>query len=258
ASIDKALEHCSAHQPARIEQRWLDVTEISDPKAAASMLDGLDAVIVPGGFGTRGVEGKIEAVRHCRENGIPYLGICLGFQVAVIEYAQNVLGLDGATSTEFGGDGPFVISELPDQKEIEGLGGTMRLGAQDVALSPDSLASLLYQAESARERFRHRYEVEPEFIGRLTKAGLVFSGRHPVHAVMQALELPAAREPGDDRPVHPFFFATQFHPELTSRPLTPQPAFMGLVAAALKRKHGADTVRAPERWLHAPSAHQTV
>ncbi|MEL6498072.1 MAG: CTP synthase [Planctomycetota bacterium] len=258
ASIDKALEHCSAHQPARISQQWLDVTEISDPQAAVSMLGELDAVIVPGGFGTRGVEGKIEAVRHCREHGVPYLGICLGFQVAVIEYARNVLGLGSAGSTEFGGDGPFVISELPDQKQIEGLGGTMRLGAQDVALAQDSLAMLLYQGESARERFRHRYEVEPEFIDELTGAGLQFSGRHPVHPIMQVLELPSARESGDERPVHPFFFGAQFHPELTSRPLSPQPAFMGLVAAALRRRHGIESVRAPERWLHTPSARQPV
>lgn len=256
ASIDKALEHCTAHQPARIEQRWLDVTEISDPKAAARTLEGLDAVIVPGGFGTRGVEGKIEAVRHCRENGIPYLGICLGFQVAVIEYARNVLGIEAATSTEFGGEGPFVISELPEQKEIEGLGGTMRLGAQDVALTPGSLAALLYQGESARERFRHRYEVEPEFIEELTEAGLVFSGRHPVHPIMQVLELPNARDAGDDRPTHPFFFGAQFHPELTSRPLVPQPAFMGLVAAAIKRRHEEALVRNPDRWLWSSTSNQ--
>ncbi len=256
ASIDKALEHCSAHQPVRIEQHWLDTTDIVGPEDAARLLEGLDAVIVPGGFGTRGVEGKIEAVRHCRETGTPYLGICLGFQVAVIEFARNVLGQSEASSTEFGGSGPFVISELPEQKEIEGLGGTMRLGAQDIDLTAGTLASLLYQGESARERFRHRYEVEPDAIEALTQGGLVFSGRHPVHPIMQVLELPNARETGDDRPVHPFFFGAQFHPELTGRPLRPQPAFMGLIAAALARRHGEKHVRDPDRWLRRTNSNQ--
>ncbi|MEO1585155.1 MAG: CTP synthase [Planctomycetota bacterium] len=256
ASIDKALEHCSAHQPADIEQHWLDTTEIASAADAARMLEGLDGVIVPGGFGTRGVEGKIEAVRYCREHHTPYLGICLGFQVAVIEFARHVLGLGHAASTEFGGEGPFVISELPEQKQIEGLGGTMRLGAQAVDLSHGSLAAMLYGGQSVSERFRHRYEVEPNMIDTLESSGLIFSGRHPDHPIMQILELPATREAGDDRATHPFFFGAQFHPELTSRPLRPQPAFMGLIAAAIARRHGHAAVSQPERWLRTSAADQ--
>ncbi|MEM9165480.1 MAG: CTP synthase [Planctomycetota bacterium] len=249
ASIDKSLEHCSAHQPARIEQCWLDTPEIRGPQDAKRLLQDLDGVIVPGGFGIRGVQGKIDAVRYCREHRVPYLGICLGFQVAVIEFARNVMGLADATSTEFAQDGAFVISELPEQKKIEGLGGSMRLGAQDVMLTPGTLASQLFSGESVRERFRHRYEVEPDRIEAIADAGLVFSGRHPSHPIMQVLELPSARPEGDTRPSHPFFLAAQYHPELTSRPLTPQPAFMGLVAAALAHRHGQDAVRDPARWL---------
>ncbi|MBS0196921.1 MAG: CTP synthase [Planctomycetes bacterium] len=240
ASIDKALEHCSAHLGAKIEEDWIDTTEITDSNVE-QFLGDLDAVIVPGGFGLRGVEGKIACVKYCREKGVPYLGICLGFQVAVIEFARNVLGLKEASSTEFNPRTPHpVISELPEQKKIEGLGGTMRLGAQDVAITPGTLASFLYGGKaSVRERFRHRYEVDPDYIKRLEDAGMVFSGRHPNRPIMQVMEL---RRPGPDAPVgvptHPFFIGGQFHPELTGRPLRPQPLFMGLVAAAIERKFG--------------------
>ena len=250
ASIDKALEHCGSHLDAEIEQHWLETSELDAPELAKNALSGLDGVIVPGGFGLRGVEGKIECVRYCREAGVPYLGICLGFQVAVIEYARNVLGLANATSSEFSQDGLAVISELPDQKKIEGLGGSMRLGAQDVAIEAGTLAAHLYGGTSVRERFRHRYEVEPKFIKQLTEAGLVFSGKHPEHQIMQILELPSQRPEGDDRPVHPYFFAMQYHPELTSRPLRPQPSFMGLIAAAVSIRHGVDSLGAAKSWLN--------
>ncbi len=262
ASIDKALEHCAAHLACDVDLRWVETTDVNDQNVARA-LDGLDAVIVPGGFGTRGVEGKIACVRHCREQGVPYLGICLGFQVAVIEFARNVLGLPGATSTEFDPESPdAVISELPDQKRIEGLGGTMRLGAQDVRVEPASLASFLYDgATSIRERFRHRYEVEPRFIERLEAAGLVFSGRHPEQPIMQMLELPqwADDEPAErHRPTHPYFIAAQYHPELTSRPLRPQPMFMGLLAAAIDRQPQPEGETPPRdetlrRWLRRPA-----
>jgi CTP synthase len=237
ASIDKAIEHCSAHLGTRIELNWIDTTEIHYSNVE-QRLAGLDGVIVPGGFGSRGVEGKIACVRHCREKGVPYLGICLGFQVAVIEFARNVLGMKGANSTEFQADSPDpVISELPEQKKIEGLGGTMRLGAQDVRLTPGTIAHHIYgRAESVRERFRHRYEVDPSYIERLEAAGMVFSGRHPTRPIMQFLELRAEQADGSTGPTHPFFIGAQFHPELTSRPLRPQPMFMGLVAAAIWRK----------------------
>jgi CTP synthase len=228
ASIDKAVEHCGVALGASIDIRWLETSEIASAADAEHALDGVQAVIVPGGFGTRGVEGKILCVEHARTRGIPYLGICLGFQVAVIEFARHVLGLENAHSTEFDPHTPHpVISELPEQKKLEGImGGTMRLGGHEVDLAAGSLASFLYGGKtSVRERFRHRYEVEPAFIEALEAGGLRFSGRHPKHPIMQVLELPQS--------VHPYFVGTQFHPELTSRPLAPQPLFMGLFAAAM-------------------------
>jgi len=260
ASIDKAVEHCSAHLGCRVDVRWIESTDISDTSVGLE-LAGLDAVIVPGGFGKRGVEGKISVVKHCRENGLPYLGICLGFQVAVIEFARHVLGMTGANSTEFdAGAADAVISELPEQKRIEGLGGSMRLGAQDVLLKPGTLAHFLAGEKSqVRERFRHRYEVEPAYVQRLEAAGMVFSGRHPTRPIMQMLELrrPDLGDPqAGPRCTHPFFIGAQFHPELTSRPLRPQPLFMGLVAAAIRHKYGWPMAGSPQpsdaevtRWL---------
>lgn len=242
ASIDKALEHCEAHFRCDVEQVWMDTSEINDSNTAERLND-LDAVIVPGGFGSRGVEGKISCVKHCRENAIPYLGICLGFQVAVIEFARNVLGINEAFSTEFDPmTSAALISELPDQKKIEGLGGTMRLGAQDVQITPGTLASFLVEEKlTMPARFRHRYEVDPTYIERLEAGGLIFSGRHPEQPIMQILELPSvASSDSTVAPVesitHPYFVGAQFHPELTSSPLNPQPMFMGLVAAALRHR----------------------
>ncbi|USO00319.1 MAG: CTP synthase [Phycisphaeraceae bacterium] len=266
ASIDKSLEHCSAHLGVKINQAWIDTTDMTGDNVA-DRLAGLDGVIVPGGFGSRGVEGKIACVRYCRENRVPYLGICLGFQVAVIEFARNVLGLKDATSTEFEPESTSaVISELPEQKKIEGLGGTMRLGAQDVRVEPGTLASFLFGGKpSIHQRFRHRYEVEPSWIERLEAGGMIFSGRHPSVPIMQVLELP--QEPDEDRPEmhHPYFVGAQFHPELTSRPLDPQPLFMGLVASSMREKYeggdGWDTMRrdrALARWLRDSREGQKV
>lgn len=264
ASIDKAIEHCCAHLDCHADVRWIDTTELTESSAHAR-LQSVDAVIVPGGFGARGVEGKIACVRHCRTHQIPYLGICLGFQVAVIEFARNALGIRDANSTEFDPacNSP-VISELPEQKKIEGLGGSMRLGAQDVLLTEGSLAHFLYSNRlSVRERFRHRYEVDPAFIDRLSQAGLIFSGRHPTQPIMQVLELPQpAPDPAQSHPLaHPFFIAGQFHPELTGRPLRPQPLFMGLLAAAIARRSGSTDRGAAEilgdpaisRWIRPPA-----
>ncbi|MCU0689474.1 MAG: CTP synthase [Phycisphaerales bacterium] len=269
ASIDKAVEHCSAKLETQVKLHWIETTELTEGNVA-SRLAHLDGVIVPGGFGKRGVEGKIQCVRHCRENKVPYLGICLGFQVAVIEYARHVLGLHDANSTEFDpGTLNPLISELPDQKKIEGLGGSMRLGGQDVLITEGSLAHMLYgKKTSVRERFRHRYEVDPNYIEALTRAGLIFSGRHPKQPIMQILELPApqiipphphhtaagiashAGMPTSNGPAitHPFFIGGQFHPELTSRPLRPQPMFMGLLAAAIMRRY-ATSAEARDRLL---------
>jgi CTP synthase len=183
---------------------------------------------VPGGFGNRGVEGKIECVRFAREHKVPFLGICLGFQMAVIEFARNVCGIVGANSTEFDPRSPApVIDILPEQKKIEGLGGNMRLGGKDVILKPNTLVSRLFNnASQIRLRFRHRYEVDPKYIDRLEQGGLIFSGKAPNHPIMQVLELP--------QEVHPFFLGTQAHPELTSRPLRPQPMFLGFIKAAVE------------------------
>ena len=186
------------------------------------------AIIVPGGFGVRGTEGKIECIRYARENQMPYLGLCLGFQMAVIEYASNVCGITDANSTEFESNcqNP-VIDILPEQKRIEGLGGNMRLGGKDVDLTPNTLAARLFDnAAKIRLRFRHRYEVDPKYIPALEAGGMIFSGKAPGQPIMQILELP--------QDVHPYFVGTQAHPELTSRPLRPQPMFMGLVAAAVQ------------------------
>jgi len=227
ASILKALEHAGVAQNAKVAVEWVDTTEI-DSANVAEKLAGLDGIIVPGGFGVRGTAGKVECIRYARENKLPYLGICLGFQMAVVEYARNVCGLGDADSTEIDPDCKTpVISILPEQKKIEGLGGNMRLGGQDVQIAPDTLAAEVFGGtERTRERFRHRFEVDPQYVAALEEAGLVFSGRHPTQPIMQILELP--------RSVHPYFIGAQFHPELTSRPLRPQPMFVGLIASALE------------------------
>jgi CTP synthase len=254
ASIDKALEHCGAHLSAHIETRWIDTTAIEPPEAAQH-LAGLDAVIVPGGFGFRGTESKIACVQVCREQRIPYLGICLGFQMAVIEFARHVCKLADAASTEFNPKAKHpVIDILPEQKKIEGLGGNMRLGGKDVIVKPNTLAAFLFSEAgrasttpiSIRERFRHRFEVDPRYIQQLEQAGLIFSGRHPTQPIMQILEL----SPKD----HPYFVGAQFHPELTGRPLRPQPMFMGLVAAAIKHANpDVPPEKISERWLVSPA-----
>ncbi len=249
ASIEKALEHCATPLGCEPELVWIDATEITDDNVRTKMAD-LDGVIVPGGFGVRGVEGKISVVRYCREEGVPYLGICLGMQVAVIEFARSVMGLREANSTEFDAEcRDPVICELPEQQDVVVMGGTMRLGGQDMLLAEGTRAWELFgKRDTVRQRFRHRYEVNPTYVERLEAAGLVFSGRHPTKPVMQMLELRklgegAGRGEGEGEwPTHPFFVAGQFHPELTSRPLRPQPVFMGLMRAAIERKYGAEAV----------------
>ncbi len=247
ASIDKAVEHCSNQLSCEIRTRWIDTSDLTDDALTAKALDGVQAVIVPGGFGQRGVEGKIRCVKWARTNKVPFLGICLGFQMAVIEFGRNVLGLAGANSTEFEPNCAHpLISELPDQKKLEGImGGTMRLGGQDVQLDHGSLASFLYGNKTEmRERFRHRYEVEPAYISQLNEAGLRFSGRHPKFPIMQMLELPQS--------MHPYFVGGQFHPELTSRPLSPNPMFMGLVAAAIaSREPEFAATELGRRWVRS-------
>jgi CTP synthase len=226
ASIIQALEHAGTSLGARVRIEWIDSGGVADADVAARLAE-VHGIIVPGGFGVRGVEGKIACVRYARENRMPYLGLCYGFQIAVIEYARNVCGLDGANSTEVDPNAPHpVIDILPEQRKIEELGGNMRLGGQDVELTRGSRAWDLYgQVPTVRLRFRHRYEVEPRYIQPLENGGMVFSGRAPNQPIMQILELPADQ--------HPCFFATQAHAELTSRPLEPDPLFVELVRAAM-------------------------
>ncbi len=225
ASIINALEHAGIAGGCKIKIDWIDTSAITDKNVAEHLKD-VDGIIVPGGFGVRGTEGKIACIKYIRLNNLPFLGICLGFQMAVIEFARNICKLEGANSTEIASDSPHpVIDILPEQKKIEGLGGNMRLGGYDIKLKPDTAAFKLFgNKPSVRMRFRHRYEVDPRYIETLEKAGMVFSGKAPNQPIMQILELPQ----------HPYFIATQAHPSLTSRPLHPQPMFAGLVAAAMK------------------------
>ncbi len=227
ASIIHALEHSGTHLGARVKIDWIDTTELEEGNVADALAD-VDGVIVPGGFGVRGAEGKIACIHHVRENKIPYLGICYGFQLAVVEFARNVCGLAGANSTELDAECKHpVIDILPEQKQIEGLGGSMRLGGHDIAVKPKTEAARLFNnASEVRMRFRHRYEVDPRYIETLEQGGLTFSGKAPDYPIMQVLELPAD--------VHPYFIGTQAHPELISRPLRPEPLFVGLVRAAIQ------------------------
>jgi CTP synthase len=230
ASLVEALEHAGAHVGTRVQLRWIETSEVEkgnvDP---AKALEGVSGLIIPGGFGSRGIEGKIQLIRHARETGLPFLGICYGMQLAVVEYARNVAGLAGANSEEV--DSPEnpvphkVICYLPGQKNVTRKGGTMRLGGQDVEIRKDSRAYKVYgNSVRVRERFRHRYEVNPEYVAQLEAKGLVFSGKAPGTPIMQIVELPE----------HPFFLGCQFHPELTSNLLKPAPLFHDLVAAALQ------------------------
>ena len=225
ASIIHALENSGTHLGTNVKINWIDTTGITEANVAQK-LSQVDGIIVPGGFGSRGSEGKINCVKYVRENKIPYLGICLGFQMAVVEFARNVCGIKDADSREISpGCEHAVIDILPEQRGIQGLGGNMRLGGKDVELTSDTMAWRLFgRKNKVRMRFRHRLEVDPKYIDTLTKHGLVFSGKAPGEPIMQILELPA----------HPYFIGTQAHPCMTSRPLRPQELFIGLVAAAMK------------------------
>jgi CTP synthase len=224
-SIIKALEHCEAEFKVKIEVKWIEATEIeTGKKKTEDVIQGINALIVPGGYGKRGAEGKIECIKYCREKNIPFLGICYGMQMALIEFSRNVLGKKDANTTEIDVKTKApVICLLPEQKKIEGLGGNNRLGGFDVQLKKGTLAFELYGTEKIRERFRHRYECNPEFIKEFEGKGIVFSGKAPKVEIMQILEYPKNK----------FFFGTQFHPELTSRPLKPSPCFKGLIKACL-------------------------
>jgi CTP synthase len=228
ASILKALEHAGTGLLCKVHVRWVDTSEFTDETAAETLKD-IHGIIVPGAFGVRGAAGKIACLKHARLDQLPCLGICYGFQMAVIEFARNVCGMQDADSTEIDNECRFpVINLLPEQKEIEGLGGTMRLGGYDVVVRPGTLAARMFGPRT-RLRFRHRYEVDPRYIAQLEAAGMIFSGKSPRAEIMNILELQPA--------LHPYYVGTQAHPELTSRPLAPQPFFVGLVDAALRRAY---------------------
>ena len=226
----EAFTHAGAARECKVRVRFVDSDELrnSDP---SKVLEGVHGVIVPGGFGTRGVEGKIAAARYARENGIPFLGVCLGFQIATIEFCRDVLGLEMASSTEFDPDTPDpVICIMNEQKGIVDMGATMRLGAQDVVVKEGSKAHALYGSTLISERHRHRYEVNPEYISRLEAAGWRFTGRSECGTRMEIGELDG----------HPYFVASQFHPEFKSRPGRPSPLHLGLVRAAMEHRDRKD------------------
>ena len=224
-SVHEALKHAGAHHGCRVRVRWIDAENMSYDEAAA-LLDEVDGVLVPGGFGSRGWEGKILACRVARERGIPYLGICLGMHVAVSEFSRHVLGLDGANSTEMDPETPHpVIDLLPEQKEIEDLGGTMRLGAQAVEVADGTRTHEAYGETVIHERHRHRYEVNNHYRPTLVDGGLVVAGTFQEGRLVEIVELPE----------HPWFVASQFHPEFKSRPTRPAPLFRDFVGAALVR-----------------------
>jgi len=239
-SLNEALLHAGIHTGTKVDIHYIDSEDIE--KEGTDCLVGMDAILVPGGFGVRGVEGKIAAVRHARENRVPYLGICLGMQVAVIEFARHKAGLEGAHSTEFRKDTPHpVIALITEWTTREGavehrsedsdLGGTMRLGAQPCRLLEGTLARATYGKELITERHRHRYELNNRYLNVLEKAGLVFSGRSLDNHLVEMIELPD----------HPWFLACQFHPEFTSTPRDGHPLFRGFVQAALKFRQPAHT-----------------
>jgi CTP synthase len=224
-SVHEALKHAGVHHGCKVRVRWVDAEGMSYEEATR-VLEGVDGVLVPGGFGSRGWEGKILACRVAREHGIPYLGICLGMHVAVSEYARHVVGLDGANSTEMDPETPHpVIDLLPEQKEVEDLGGTMRLGAQAVEIAPGTRTAETYGDGVIQERHRHRYEVNNAYRPALVDAGLVVSGTYLEGRLVEIVELPD----------HPWFVASQFHPEFKSRPTRPAPLFRDFVGAALAR-----------------------
>ena len=229
-SVTEALRAGGFAHRARVEIRWVQSDDCETPAGAATALDGVDAVLVPGGFGVRGIEGKIGAIRHARTRGVPALGLCLGLQCMVIEAARSLAGLDGANSTEFDPGAPHpVISTMAEQVDVvageRDMGGTMRLGAYPALLATGSVTAAAYGVREISERHRHRYEVNNHYRERLVAAGLVVSGTLPDGSLVEFVELPAD--------VHPFFVGTQAHPELKSRPTRPHPLFAAFVRAAI-------------------------
>ncbi len=222
----EAFNHAGAELKAQVEINWIEAEEISNEKER-KLLEESHAVLIPGGFGDRGIQGKISAATHARENKVPFLGVCLGFQLAIVEFARNVLGMEDANSTEFNKDSDHpVIALLPEQEGITDMGATMRLGAHNVKLQEKSVVAGLYGRTDISERHRHRYEVNLQYIDKFEENGLHFTGKSLDGIRMEVAEL-------DD---HPYFMASQFHPEFKSRPGKPSPLHLGLVKAAVEYK----------------------
>ena len=247
-SVLEALKHGGIHHGCRVRVRWVD-SEGMSLEEARQELEQVDGVLVPGGFGSRGWEGKILACQVAREQGIPYLGICLGMHVAVSEFARNVAGLDGANSTEMDPETPYpVIDLLPEQKEVRDLGGTMRLGASAVELVEGTGVQAAYDEAVVHERHRHRYEVNNIYRERLLEAGLVVSGTYQSGRLVEIVELPD----------HPWFVASQFHPEFKSRPTRPAPLFRDFVGAALERAVARGNAHASSAAVPAEASGESV
>lgn len=239
-SINEALKHAGAICEAKVNIEWIETEIFEENPRKVEMLKDYDGVLIPGGFGARGTEGKIMAIEYARTHGMPLLGICFGFQLATVEFARNVCGLKNANSTEISPETPHpVIDLLPEQREIKYKGATMRLGAYPITVKPNTLAYRLYGAKTIYERHRHRYEVNPSYWGIFRNHGLVFSGFTPDGDRMEILELPT----------HYFFFATQFHPEFKSRPGKPDPAYYGFIKAALDKQLGKPKIEFGEEKL---------
>ncbi|WP_179496662.1 CTP synthase [Leifsonia sp. AK011] len=241
-SVTEALKAGGFAHQAKVSIRWVPSDECETPEGAARMIGDLDGILVPGGFGVRGIEGKLGALKFARENAIPALGLCLGLQCMVIEYARDVAGLAGASSSEFDPETEFpVIATMAEQVDIiadGNLGGTMRLGLYEAALEPGSIVEELYGAPTIAERHRHRYEVNNAYRELIADAGLKFSGISPDRTLVEFVELP--------REVHPFYVGTQAHPELRSRPNRAHPLFRGLIGAALERQQASRLFEVPE------------
>jgi CTP synthase len=230
-SIVESLNAAGIKHGVKVKPVWVASDDLSEGKCAEPLKD-VQGVLVPGGFGVRGIEGKIAAIQYARENDIPFLGLCLGLQCAVIEFSRNAAGLRGANSAEFDPNTRYpVIDLMAHQKDIDGLGGTMRLGLYPCKITPGTRAAQAYGEEVIYERHRHRYEVNNALRHKMEEAGLVFSGVSPDDRLVEIIEIPE----------HPFFVATQFHPEFKSRPLTPHPLFREFVGAAVKRQRLADS-----------------
>ena len=225
-SVVESLKHAGYADDVKVEIKWINSEECIDMKKCKELLSDVQAVVVPGGFGVRGIEGKLNVIRYARENNLPFLGLCLGMQCAVIEYARNVVGIKDANSKEFDENAQNpVIDLMLEQKNVHGYGGTMRLGAYDCVLKPGSKAGMVYGETRISERHRHRYEVNNEYIERIAEKGLVFSGMSPDGMLAEVVELPQLD----------WFVACQFHPEFKSRPERPHPLFKGLIDAILKK-----------------------